>query len=110
MEKGNLDVEPQRVVLPQLLQPPAQVNEEQENDRARATIQIGLHEHHHIQWLSKLFVQHLRLIETGLNPVFPPRLTEILLWKSVDIQFGTILSARTSSLIGTIVGKVQGRI
>ena len=103
----KLNLKPQAVILHQRVIGHGQVAAEQEHMRPRAGLQIGFHNHHHIQRLRKLFVQHFNLRDARFNPILHTRLAQILCWNGIDIQFGTIFPAWASPLVRTIVRKVQ---
>lgn len=72
-----LDLEPQLVVIDQLVKRQVQVGAEQNDMRNSQSLQIGFMDDNHIEWIGKLFVPHLGLIDVRPNAIFGGGLFEI---------------------------------
>jgi len=71
---------------------------------------MGLSNDDHVQWLSKLLVQHLYLIDAGFNVVVDTRLLQVFGGDGVRFESGTMLATGTSSGVRPLVAEVQRRI
>ena len=68
--------------------------------------EIGLVDDNHIELLSKLMVQHLRLINAGLDLFIGLGGHQVLVWEFGIVDLVAILSGRTFARIGTLIDKM----
>src|SRR5262252_1994060 len=72
--------------------------------------QIRLDDDNDIQRLCELFMEQLRLIDTGLHGPLDRGLFEVWAWEVVVIDLGAILAPRPAARIRASVGEIEGGI
>ncbi len=110
ISKVKLNLEPQPIIVDEGRICQVQVTAEQDDMGAGVGAQVGLGDDDDIQRLCELFVEQLRLVETGLDVPLHRGLFEVLHGEVVVIHLVAILAMGTSPGIGSRVGEVQRRI
>ena len=110
ISKVKLDLEPQTVIVHEGGVRQGQVTAEQHDMGPGLGTQVGLGDDDDIQGLRKLLVEHLHLVQAGLDVPLDGRLFERVHREVVIIHLGAILAPGTSPRIGTSIGEIQRRI
>jgi site-specific DNA recombinase len=105
-----LQLEPQTVIVHKGGVRQGQVTAAQHDMGACLGTQVGLGDDDDIQGLRKLLVEHVHLVQAGLDVPLDGRLFERVHREVVIIHLGAILAPGTSPRIGTSIGDIQRRI
>jgi len=110
LRKDYFDLEPETVIIEDLVESQFQVSAEQDHVSTGQGSQIGFVKDDHIERVGKLLVPHLGLIGVCPNAIFDAGLLEVLDWKMTVINFVTILAVRPAALVGAGIGQIQSSI
>lgn len=72
--------------------------------------QVPREDDHHVEWLGKLFVSDLQLVDARLDPVLPRGLLERPLRQGAIVQLVPLLPLGTASGRGTGIGEIERRV
>jgi len=106
----KLDLEAQAVVIDELVKGKLTVTAEQVHVGEGTRLQVDLGDDNHIEWLRKSLVQHLRLINVGLNIFVNGSFHEIFGWHVAIVDLGAVHPVSASATVRTIIRKIQSRI
>ena len=106
----KLDVEPSTIIVHEWRLRQVQVTAKQDDMGAGVGAQVGLGEDDDMQRLHELLMEHLHLVQAGLDVPLHGGLFEVWHWEVVVIHLVTILAPGTSPGIGAGGGEGQRHI
>ena len=106
----ELDFEPETVIVDDGFIGEFQIAGKQIDIGKDAGLEVGLGNDDHIKDLGKLVVQHVRLIDAGLDAVFDAILDQILVWNVAVVDLLAIFLAWPFASLLTIIHERQGGI
>jgi len=84
-----------------------QITGKQDHMGTSADFEVGLVQDDHIELLGKLMMQHVRLVNAGLDLLADLGCHLILFWELVIVELVAILPGRAFASIGPLVDKMK---
>src|SRR5712692_148305 len=106
----ELNLEAQAVIIDKLRVTQIQIAAKEHDMGAFLGLEVRFHDDDDIKWLSKLFVQHLGLINVSLDVVFDAALLQGAMWEVDIVNLFAVLAPGSSAGIGPIVREIEGSI
>ena len=106
----ELDLEPEAVIVNQLIVSQFQVATEQDHIGAGLGFEIEFVDDDHIEWVRKEFVPHGHVIEVGLDAVQDGGFFKILVRNMGIVEFSSILFAGAPFLLGAGIREIEGGV